>query len=188
MAEGDRPAISEDAAFSIWAGKDVITNPTQLKNLYENNLSRGGGVYDPANLIAAIEDQAFSVIVWRALFYPDPVLFAMGQAYRRDEESIPMNGFDYHVLRPDPTWPARRALRDTIFALSDDASSIEHPEHVIDVPQEDAQAWLTSLFAQIEWTQVRAWEDGQATFVRGDGRVSVRLEGDETLRVFLAFE
>ncbi len=105
VAEGDKPAISEDASFSLLAGKDVVGNPTQLRNLYNNDL------YDPAVLVAMIEDQAFGVIILRALFYPDPVLAAMMDAYM-PAESIPMNGFDYQVLRPDPGWPERRAARD----------------------------------------------------------------------------
>ena len=63
-----RPAMSEEAAFSLHADKDVVTNPTQLKNLYENDL------FDPANLIAAIRAHDFGVIVFRAQFYPPPVL------------------------------------------------------------------------------------------------------------------
>ncbi|MBN2470336.1 MAG: hypothetical protein JXN59_06385 [Anaerolineae bacterium] len=105
VAEGDKPAISEDASFSLLAGKDVVGNPTQLRNLYNNDL------YDPSALVAMIEDQAFGVIILRALFYPDPVLAAMMDAYA-PAESIPMNGFDYQVLRPDPGWPERRAAQE----------------------------------------------------------------------------
>ena len=55
------------------AGKDVVTNPTQLLNLYKN------GLYDPASLVKMINEQAFGVVVLRAQFYPEPVLQAIGQ-------------------------------------------------------------------------------------------------------------
>ncbi len=95
VAEGDRPALSEEAGFSLYAGKDVISNPTQLKNLYEN------GQYDPSSLIAAIEAHAFNVVVFRAQFYPPPVLAAVYDAYTPDE-TIWMNGFAYEIWRPKP--------------------------------------------------------------------------------------
>ncbi len=101
-AEGDAPAISEDAAFSLLAGKPVVTNPTQLLNLYNN------GLYDPSALIAMIEAQAFNVLILRADFYPEPVLEAMLNAYAL-AETIPMNGFEYRVYRPDPAWSGRAA-------------------------------------------------------------------------------
>ena len=97
VAEGESPAISEDAAFSLLAGKPVVTNPTQLLNLYNN------GLYDPAALIDMIEAQAFHALILRASFYPQPVLDSMGAAYRLDE-TIPMNGFAYQVYRPNPDW------------------------------------------------------------------------------------
>ncbi len=104
-AEGETPVISEDAAFSLLAGKPVVTNPTQLLNLYNN------GLYDPEALIAMIEDQAFHALILRADFYPEPVLDAMMSAYAL-AETIPMNGFEYRVYRPDPAWPEHRAARD----------------------------------------------------------------------------
>lgn len=95
VAEGERPALSEEAGFSLYAGKDVISNPTQLKNLYENDQ------YDPANLITAIQAHEFNVVVFRAQFYPPPVLAAIYDAYYPDE-TIRMNGFDYEIWRPRP--------------------------------------------------------------------------------------
>ena len=76
------------------AGKDVVTNPTQLLNLYNNKL------YDPANLVEMINQKAFGVIVLRAQFYPPPVLEAIGQKYRSTDE-VDMNGFTYHILAPN---------------------------------------------------------------------------------------
>jgi hypothetical protein len=104
-SKGDsRPILSEEAAFSFRTGKPVVTNPTQLLNLYQN------GYYDPSNLVRMIDEQAFGAVIFRARFYPQPVLDAVDRAYTI-EQTIPMNGYDYTVLVPDPTWPERRAAR-----------------------------------------------------------------------------
>jgi 4-amino-4-deoxy-L-arabinose transferase-like glycosyltransferase len=89
----ERPAITEDAAFNIVAGREVITNPTQLLNLDKRGIFRGD------ELIEMIEAQAFGLIVLRAQFYPERVLITMGQHYERIE-IISMNGFEYLILRP----------------------------------------------------------------------------------------
>lgn len=88
-----RPALSEEAAFSFRAGKPVITNPTQLLNLYLN------GNYDPSALIAMIRAQKFGVVIFRARFYPQPVLDAVDAAYQV-AATIPMNGYSYQILTP----------------------------------------------------------------------------------------
>jgi len=88
------PALTEEATWAMRAGKDVVTNPTQLLNLYNNKL------YDPANLVEMINQKAFGVIVLRAQFYPPPVLEAIGQKYRSTDE-VDMNGFTYHILAPN---------------------------------------------------------------------------------------
>jgi hypothetical protein len=94
MIQADpRPAITEDASFNIVAGREVITNPTQLLNLDLRGLFRGDA------LVQMIEEQAFSMIVLRAQFYPERVLIAMGQHYERTE-TVLMNGFEYLILRP----------------------------------------------------------------------------------------
>jgi len=87
------PALTEEATWAMRAGKDVVTNPTQLLNLYNN------GLYNPASLIEMIDRKAFGVVVLRAQFYPPPVLQALGQKYRTLAE-VDMNGFTYHVLAP----------------------------------------------------------------------------------------
>jgi hypothetical protein len=87
------PALTEEATLAILAGKDVVSNPTQLLNLYNNRL------YDPANLIAMIEARQFGMIVLRAQFYPPPVLEAIGQNYTT-VDYVEMNGFVYRVLEP----------------------------------------------------------------------------------------
>ncbi len=93
MQATDKPVLSEEAGFNLLAGKDVITNPTQLLNLFNNNLYEGDG------LIAMIENQDFALIVLRAQFYPVPILEAVGGSYEHDVEIL-MNGFKYIILRP----------------------------------------------------------------------------------------
>ena len=90
-AEG--PVLSEDASFSLLAGKDVVTNPTQLLNLANNGLYRGDA------LVAMIRQQGFGLIILRASFFPGVVLDAIGAAYE-PTRSIQMNGFDYILYRP----------------------------------------------------------------------------------------
>src|SRR5690606_28451731 len=41
IQESDEPVMSEEAGFSLVAGRDVITNPTQLRNLWLNGLWNG---------------------------------------------------------------------------------------------------------------------------------------------------
>jgi len=93
IQQTDAPVISEDAAFSIVAGREVITNPTQLLNLWR------AGLFNGDELIAMIEQQTFGLIILRAQFYPIPILEEIGQHYTI-EEVIKMNGFDYSILRP----------------------------------------------------------------------------------------
>jgi 4-amino-4-deoxy-L-arabinose transferase-like glycosyltransferase len=90
------PALSEEAGFSLYAGADVVTNPTQLRNLYLN------GMLEMEELLAMIENREFGVIIFRAQFYPDPVLQAIGQHYRTTD-TIEMNNFVYCVLKPRDT-------------------------------------------------------------------------------------
>lgn len=97
LAKADeRPALSEEAAFSFHAGKPIVSNPTQLLNLYQN------GHYEPSALVRMIQQQAFGVVIFRARFYPQPVLDAVDAAYQ-PAATIPMNGYDYSVLLPRPS-------------------------------------------------------------------------------------
>ncbi len=89
----DLPVFSEEAAFTMLAGKPVITNPTQLLNLYNN------GLLDTTELEALIRREAFGLVIMRAQFYPPPVLAAIGQHYGLVEH-IPMNGFNYIIMQP----------------------------------------------------------------------------------------
>ena len=87
------PVLSEEAAFTMVAGKPVITNPTQLLNLYNNSM------LDTSELEAMIREQAFGLVIMRAQFYPPTVLAAIGQHYGLVEH-VPMNGFNYIVMKP----------------------------------------------------------------------------------------
>ncbi|NLE99566.1 MAG: hypothetical protein GX601_01165 [Anaerolineales bacterium] len=91
----DGTPFSEEAMFSLLAGEPVVTNPTQLLNLYKN------GLLDTTEIVERINRQEFGVVVFRAQFYPHPVLEAIGQNYQ-PVEHVCMNGFYYHIL-----WPRR---------------------------------------------------------------------------------
>ncbi len=85
--------ISEDAGFSMVAGREVITNPTQLRNLWLAGLWQGD------EILSMVENQEFGLIVLRAQFYPQPFLETLVGRYEQTD-SIQMNGFNYLLLRP----------------------------------------------------------------------------------------
>lgn len=89
----DGPVLSEEAAFNLLAGKDVITNPTQLLNLDLN------GRFDSTELVRMIEEQEFGLVILRALFYPADVLDTIFAHYKQID-TITMNGFEYDLLAP----------------------------------------------------------------------------------------
>jgi hypothetical protein len=89
----DKPVLSEEASFNLLAGKDVVTNPTQLLNLWLR------GLYDGGELIGMIERQTFGLVVLRAQFYPEPVLIAI-QTHYKLTETVQMNGFEYMIMTP----------------------------------------------------------------------------------------
>jgi Dolichyl-phosphate-mannose-protein mannosyltransferase len=93
IKDDPRPILSEEAAFSFRSGKPVVTNPTQLLNLYN------GGHLDTSALVADIEAQRFGAVIFRARFYPPPVLDAVDRAYE-PAATIAMNGYEYTVLLP----------------------------------------------------------------------------------------
>jgi hypothetical protein len=93
ILSSDKPTLSEEAGFSLEAGRDVITNPTQLLNLYNTRQFTG------ERLIEMLENQEFAFIILRARFYPEPVLIAM-DTYYEGFEIVPLNGFNYEILRP----------------------------------------------------------------------------------------
>jgi hypothetical protein len=96
IRESNGPALSEEAGFSFRANADVVTNPTQLRNLYLN------GMLNMDEMLEMIDNQDFGVIIFRAQFYPDPVLQAIGQHYET-VDTIEMNNFVYCVLEPRGT-------------------------------------------------------------------------------------
>ncbi|MDQ7025391.1 MAG: glycosyltransferase family 39 protein [Anaerolineae bacterium] len=93
IRQTDAPVMSEEAGFSLVAGRDVITNPTQLRNLWLADL------WDGSDLLSMIENREFGLIILRAQFYPTPALEMMGQHYTIDDVIV-MNGFEYWLLRP----------------------------------------------------------------------------------------
>ena len=92
----DGPAWSEEAMFTIWADQEhVITNPTQLYNLWNM------GKLDVSEMVEMIDARRFGLVIFRAQFYPPPVLEAIGQNYDVVDH-VEMNGFLYAILRPRP--------------------------------------------------------------------------------------
>lgn len=91
--EAAGPVLSEEAMLVLNAGKDVVTNPTQLLNLSKN------GMLDTDRLLQMIRDRAFGLVIFRAQFYPNDVLIEIGRQYTWCA-AVRMNGFDYQVLCP----------------------------------------------------------------------------------------
>lgn len=89
----DKLILSEEAAFSFATNREVITNPVVLYILDQV------GHYDSSQLVQMLKEQAFGLIILRARFYPPPVNIAIDTYYEM-VEVIPMNGFDYQLLRP----------------------------------------------------------------------------------------
>lgn len=98
--EAPGPVWSEEAMITLHAGKDVVTNPTQLLNLAKN------GQLDTSNMIRMIEAQEFGAVIFRAQFYPHDVLLAIWDHYQWGR-TVRMNGFDYLVLYPRPAEETR---------------------------------------------------------------------------------
>jgi hypothetical protein len=142
MRQTDLPIMSEEAGFSLRAGKEVIGNPTQLKNLYENEM------LDPALLVAQIENQELGMVIFRARFYPEPVLAAVDDAYYA-REVIPMNGFEYQLWYPEPTWAIRRPIRDFLEAPIQTQLEVPLPTGL-----ENPAQWINEMMGR--WAWVRA--------------------------------
>jgi hypothetical protein len=92
-------ALTEEAMLALRANQPVVTNPTQLLNLWNNR------ALDPTDLIAMIDQQKFGTVVFRAQFYPPPMLQAVGARYQPIDD-INMNGFVYHLLAPRSNYGA----------------------------------------------------------------------------------
>jgi len=72
---GDGPVLSEAPSFVLAAGRPIVGNATQLRNLHEADL------WDPTNLVADVRARRFDAIVLNAQLYPAPVLSAIGRSY-----------------------------------------------------------------------------------------------------------
>lgn len=94
--EAAGPVFSEEAMIALNAGKDVVTNPTQLLNLSKNDM------LDTRQMRDMIRNRAFGLVIFRAQFYPNDVLIEIGRHYAWCR-TVRMNGFDYQVLCPRPT-------------------------------------------------------------------------------------
>lgn len=92
------PVFSEEAMLMFHANKPVVTNPFPQLVMYQ------AGLFDPRQEMAMIEQQAFGLVIFRAQFYPPPVLDAIGAHYQPLTE-ITMNNFTYRVLAPRPRQP-----------------------------------------------------------------------------------
>jgi uncharacterized membrane protein len=79
--------------LTLRAGKDVVTNPTQLLNLSKNN------ALDTTKMIEMIRRREFGAVVFRAMFYPEDVKQAIVENYYWAQK-FTMNGFDYWLLLP----------------------------------------------------------------------------------------
>ncbi len=185
LREDERPAMSEEAGFSLRAGKDVVTNPTQLKNLYENDL------FDPANLIADIQRHAFGVVVFRAQFYPPPVLDAVYDAYY-PAQMIPMNGFDYEIWRPGPPQDERAVFAANLSTISPG----ETVDQELSMPVGAARLWLTHTLVTVRrWPLVEGPPEAGAclgwVYQPGDAVTRITLcpiSGADRSRVTLSGE
>ncbi|NDJ75607.1 MAG: hypothetical protein GYB65_05050 [Chloroflexi bacterium] len=140
LEASDKPAMSEEAGFSLRANRDVITNPTQLKNLYENDL------FDETNLVTAIAAHDFSVVVFRAQFYPLPVVDAVYRAYY-PAQVIPMNGFNYEIWRPG----LPQSERDVFVANLDTLPLWGQNSQPVSLRPAEATAWLDHTLSYLEW-------------------------------------
>ncbi|HLF27880.1 MAG TPA: hypothetical protein VJG32_16220 [Anaerolineae bacterium] len=170
-----RPALSEEALFALRAGKPVVTNPTQLLNLWNND------ALDPTELITLIDAQAFNVVVLRAQFYPDPVLRAIGARYEPIDD-IWMNGFQYRVLGPRADY-GLGCDEARLYAMKRDLEQAT-PQGTLRIASRDTRpegwsgaAGVTEFEYRLEdqapyrlWIAPRAWsgqppENGGATYL-----------------------
>jgi len=172
----EQPVMSEEAGFSLRAGREVVSNPTQLKNLYDSQ------VLDPAKLIQMIEDQELGMIIFRARFYPELVLAAVDDAYH-PLEVIDMNGFQYQLWYPEPTWETRRHIRNFLEAQPAGGASLQT---ALPATVEDIETWLVEMMSRWAWLPEletpEAPSDGCAlvrAFQRRGQRVLIELCGDE---------
>jgi hypothetical protein len=87
------PALSEDPSFAVVAGKPLVGNATQLRNLYE------AGLWDPSPMVNDLAAHKYAIVILDAELYPAPVLAAIGGHYFLDR-SVRVNGANYQVFLP----------------------------------------------------------------------------------------
>lgn len=91
LREAPGEVLAEESGFALVAGRRVLGNATQQRNLFE------AGRHDPSALVAALDKGEVSVVILNAQQYPPPVLAAIGRnCYAVD--AVEMNGFRYLVL------------------------------------------------------------------------------------------
>ncbi len=89
------PVLSEEPSIVIAAGKPVIANATQLRNLHDQ------GRWDSSQLVSDIEARRFGLVILTAQLYPAPVLDAIGQHYTTDD-TMKVGSTAYQVMVPRP--------------------------------------------------------------------------------------
>lgn len=98
--------LSEEAAFNFMTGTEVLTNPPHLLGLWQ------GGHYNPSELVGRLERLEFDSVIIRAPYdyqigqplaslWPPPITQAVERNYAV-AAMLPMNGFQYLVLKPAP--------------------------------------------------------------------------------------
>jgi hypothetical protein len=85
------------------------------------------------------------MIIFRARFYPDPILAAVDDAYY-PKEAISMNGFQYELWYPEPTWEIRRLIRNYLEGVPDTPLEVQLPEGINDPNQ-----WMLDMMARWAW-------------------------------------
>jgi hypothetical protein len=95
------PALIEDPSYALVSGREVVGNPTHLRNLHES------GQWQGEELLNDLEARKFSWVVLDAQLYPEPVLQTIGRTY-----------YLYHVVR-------HRGVDQWIFAPGADSAGAE---------------------------------------------------------------
>ncbi len=94
MTDTTKEVLAEEVGFNLAAGKRVVGNTTQIKNLHLAYL------WDDRQLVESLDRKEFGVVVLNGQQYPQTVLDAIGRNYQ-EAAVIPMNRFKYMVLLPN---------------------------------------------------------------------------------------
>jgi hypothetical protein len=93
------PVLSEEPSFMLAAGRPVIGNATQLRNLHQSRS------WSPDALVADVRARRFDLVILSAELFPPPVLDAIGRSYYLDY-SVLIGGTTYYVFLPGGDEPA----------------------------------------------------------------------------------